>query len=196
MIIAEDSVSKKHFIEADKLLTIAPATEEEYLALSELKKIEYGEGVIYIQTSYTIRHARVSGSLLFAVTGYMEQEGQHEFIGTCFGLEMTIRGNKYYAVPDLIAFPRGEVADDDIFYRGIPPLVAEIVTAGTTEHDMVRKREWYAKAGIPERWFIDPLARKVTVERKGEKVEEVDDGVLRSTVFLGLDIKLSELWKD
>ena len=70
----------------------------------------------------------------------------------------------------------GRFREPDVFYvshaRRIeatkPPkgadLVIEIVSPGTTnrERDLVKKREDYAKAGVPEYWLVDAEEQRVT----------------------------------
>ncbi len=42
-------------------------------------------------------------------------------------------------------------------------LVMEVVSDSNRDHDLVKKRIEYAKAGIPEYWIVDPAEAKITV---------------------------------
>ena len=51
---------------------------------------------------------------------------------------------------------------------GVPDLIVEVMSPGSTTYDEHVKREAYAKAGVPEYAIIDPAARQVTVYRLDE----------------------------
>ena len=44
-----------------------------------------------------------------------------------------------------------------------PDLVIEIVSENNRRHDLVTKRDEYARAGIPEYWIVDPEEETITV---------------------------------
>jgi Uma2 family endonuclease len=46
---------------------------------------------------------------------------------------------------------------------GAPRLVVEILSLSTAGRDRVRKRNLYARFGVPEYWLVDPDARIVTI---------------------------------
>jgi len=62
---------------------------------------------------------------------------------------------------------------------GAPDLVVEIASPGTAGYDRRQKQDAYARAGVPEYWIADPIARTIEVLR-------LNGGVYRSLgVFTG-----------
>ena len=49
--------------------------------------------------------------------------------------------------------------------EGAPNLLVEVLSPTNPNHDLVRKRELYARAGVPEYWLVDPEARAIEVLR-------------------------------
>ena len=102
-------------------------------------------------------------------------------------------------IPDLSVFLRPPGDDSDISAAGsIPDIVIEILSTNRSR-DLVRKRQLYAEAGVPEYWIFDP--RNDTVLplelRDGEYVERgvLSMGDTLSTPLLpGLTIPLSDLF--
>jgi Uma2 family endonuclease len=82
----------------------------------------------------------------------------------------------------------------------IPPtLVIESVSPGHERHDRVTKRRWYAEAGVPNYWILDPLGKSLEclVLEGGEYAVDqagTADDELRPRLFPGLILRLRELW--
>jgi Uma2 family endonuclease len=47
--------------------------------------------------------------------------------------------------------------------RGAPDWLAEVVSPGTAKHDQLVKLPAYERAGVREVWFINPVARTVSI---------------------------------
>jgi Uma2 family endonuclease len=45
--------------------------------------------------------------------------------------------------------------------RGVPDLIAEVLSPGNAEQDTKTKRAAYAQAGVPEYWIVRPDTREV-----------------------------------
>jgi Uma2 family endonuclease len=54
--------------------------------------------------------------------------------------------------------------------------VLEVVSPDDPQHDLVRKRREYARAGIPEYWIVNPAAEQIIVLRL-EGTTYVEHGV-------------------
>ena len=103
-------------------------------------------------------------------------------------------------IPDLSVFLRPPGDDSDISAAGsIPDIVIEILSTNRSR-DLVRKRQLYAEAGVPEYWIFDPPNDTVLpLElRDGEYVERgvlsVGD-ILATPLLPGLAIPLSDLFR-
>lgn len=60
----------------------------------------------------------------------------------------------------LIRQDRADIIPDQRI-RGVPDLIAEVLSPTNPEQDTVVKRAAYARAGVPEYWIVRPAARDV-----------------------------------
>ena len=102
-------------------------------------------------------------------------------------------------VPDLCIFLREHT---DIFVRGYaegpPDIVIEILSSDRNR-DLVRKRQLYAEAGVPEYWIFDSQNDTVTpLELQGGQYVErgilTSDDTLTTPLLPELDIPLADLF--
>jgi Uma2 family endonuclease len=63
----------------------------------------------------------------------------------------------------LIRTERLGIIADDGRIRGVPDLIAEVLSPNNPELDTVIKRAAYARAGMPEYWILRPASRDVLV---------------------------------
>lgn len=54
---------------------------------------------------------------------------------------------------------RGKIAKEGV--RGVPDLVAEILSPATEQRDRVIKRKLYGRYGVKELWIVDPEGKTV-----------------------------------
>ena len=59
----------------------------------------------------------------------------------------------------LIRSERRDIIADDGRIRGMPDLIAEILSPSNPDLDTVIKRAAYARAGVPEYWMLRPDTR-------------------------------------
>lgn len=83
--------------------------------------------------------------------------------------------------------------------RGAPDLVVEVVSASSRRYDRVVKLGYYADAGVPEYWVVDPEARtleRLVLRGGAYLVRETAAGeaVFRPDSFRGLAVPLADLW--
>jgi Uma2 family endonuclease len=60
----------------------------------------------------------------------------------------------------LIRQDRADIIPDQRI-RGVPDLIAEVLSPNNAEHDTLVKRGAYARAGVPEYWIVRPATRDV-----------------------------------
>lgn len=73
-------------------------------------------------------------------------------------------------------------------FQGAPDLVIEILSPGSVQLDRIKKRELYARHGVPEYWIVSPGERTVEIRRlQGEQYELVhvyEEGETLSSLLL------------
>lgn len=108
--------------------------------------------------------------------------------------------------PDLFFVPTDQyhLVGKNLF-KGIPPLVAEVLSPSNEREDRVAKFREYAQLGIGEYWIIDFANRRIEIYRlqtqpdgsRGYALAETVEGentIFRPSFFPGLEIPLAEVW--
>lgn len=151
-------------------------------------------GELVVSPSANTRHQRLSGRISFAFRLHIRTHGG----GEMFEALDVVFADTTVLQPDLLF-----VADDqqdivtDANVQGVPALVIEIVS--DSRYDRVRKRDAYARFGVPEYWIVDPDADRIEVYRlRGDayarpEVFEVGD-TLAFSGLPGLTLDLRELF--
>ena len=102
-------------------------------------------------------------------------------------------------IPDLtfVLAEQGYIVQRN-YVDGAPDLVVEVLSTNR-RHDLVLKRGWYAAAGIPEYWILDPVNDTLTIlELSGsEYVERAVLGrsdTLSTPMLPGFELDLERLF--
>lgn len=154
-------------------------------------------GELIVSPSPIVRHQIVLTRLCMAVGNYLNAHGG----GIVLAAPMDVLLAEHDIVqPDLVV-----ITDDrsDIITRanikGTPTLLIEIISPSNPRLDRVRKRDLYARVGVPEFWIVDPDADRVEVYRhdgsgysKPEILEPGDS--LRTTHLPGFELDLTALF--
>jgi len=85
--------------------------------------------------------------------------------------------------------------------RGIPDLVIETLSPGSTRLDRVKKRALYARHSVPEYWIVSPGERTVEVLRlQGDNYELAglyeEGDALQSPLLIGFTGAVEDIFKD
>jgi Uma2 family endonuclease len=118
------------------------------------KRRELIDGDIFVNPSPTTAHQTVSRLLQFELMAALERTG----LALVFDAPMDVIFDETNVVqPDLIIVSR---ARDYIVtaraIEGVPDVVVEIMSAGTTERDRHYKRRLYEHFQVPEYWLVNP----------------------------------------
>lgn len=122
------------------------------------------DGELIVSPAPRLRHQRISGRLHLVFGNHIAAHGGGEIF---YAPADVVFSDINVVEPDLLF-----VADDqlailtEINIQGAPALVIEIVS--DPRLDRVRKRDLYARFGVPEYWIVDPDADRVEVHRLGE----------------------------
>jgi Uma2 family endonuclease len=182
--------------------TIALVPEEGTLTYADLAAFpddglrrELLDGELIVSPSPFVRHQEVLGRLYLAFGGHVAEHG----------------GGKVYVAPlDVVLSDRNVVEPDLLFVgeeqlailtekniQGAPALAVEVVS--NSRIDRVRKRDVYARFGIPEYWVVDPDADRVEIYRlDGDRYAKPEIFEVGDELFFdglpGLRVSLSSLF--
>ena len=176
---------------------------EEFLELPDTydrRKMELDDGELYIMPRPRTGHQFLQGDLIWHFQGYIRSfedppaEVLHDVI-VALSLESRILFS-----PDLVVILHGSSAViADRMVEGAPDIVVEILSSDR-RRDLVRKRQVYAEAGVPEYWIFDPRADTATLLelRDGEYVERAAltaGDTLTTPLLPGLAIPLTDVFR-
>ena len=177
-------------------------TYEDYRRLpDDGRRYEVIRGYLYVSPAPSIIHQRAAGRLYKKLDGFVLDHG----LGEVFYAPVDIllpEGIAEPVQPDLVFIRAGEEPGDDAQnFRGVPDLVAEVLSPGTRRYDLGTKLGAYLEAGIPEVWFADPVAATIRVHGLSEdrkRYLELSRGgrgeSVASRALPGLRIAVSEIF--
>lgn len=92
-----------------------------------------------------------------------------------------------------------EQLGDDGYYKGVPALIAEIISETSRSKDMVTKLDLYMACGVREYWIVNPLNAEVTVYEFKEQaisnsITYKKQGIAKSYLFEGLAVDVASLF--
>jgi len=139
-------------------------------------RYEVIDGVLYMSTAPSFRH-QASILLLVEHVGLPLKQGGIAIMSAApIGVIMP---GADPVQPDflLIRSERREIIADDGRIRGVPDLIAEVLSPSHPDLDTVTKRDVYARAGVPEYWLLRPDSRDVLIcwspgQKSGEYAHE------------------------
>ena len=131
----------------------------EIYAKSELR-LEFINGEIIIRSSPSLNHQRISGKLYILLQSHIQGSPCEVFYAP-FDVHFYKDGFKDPDVmqPDLFLVCDLDENSEDVWYRGIPTLVVEILSPSTRSRDMVEKLQIYMLSGVKEYWRCCPISR-------------------------------------
>lgn len=178
-------------------------TVEEFFALPEpwdKRKMELDEGVLYIMAQPILVHQFFQGRLSKHIETYLDEFDEPPAdVFTDVTVALSLERRTLLA-PDLsiILREREELLTGRMI-EGAPDIVVEILSSDRSR-DLVRKRQLYAEAGVPEYWIFDPRDDTATILelKEGEYIERAvltADDTLTTPLLPGLVIPLSDVFR-
>ena len=183
--------------------TGARLSVEEFMELPDTfdkRKMELDEGELYImprpRTGHQFLQLRLGGYFERYLDGFDDPPADvfHDVI-VALSLE-----NRTLFSPDLVIILQGSNAVvTDRMVEGPPDIVVEILSSDR-HRDLVRKRQIYAEAGVPEYWIFDPREDTAMLLelRDGEYVERAvltAEDTLTTPLLPGLAIPLADVFR-
>jgi Uma2 family endonuclease len=160
------------------------------------ERLELIDGELFVTPSPTTIHQRVIRRLHRLLERAIIEAAVGEFFPAPYDVKLA---DGSIVQPDLVAvlterFPL--VAADKI--EGVPDFIIEVLSPSSKTHDRIRKRDLYARHGVPEYWLVDPDARSVTIfsdPRDGRyRAEQMTSDVAISATIPQLSADLKALF--
>ena len=170
-------------------------TESDYLTLDAGRLVEFDMGSVEVLEMPTKEHQRIVQAIYRMLFACIHSRA----LGEVFVAPLPVRlWDRKFREPDVLF-----VANSRSEFEGYPDgadLVVEVVSddSKSRRRDMVAKVEDYQKAGIPEYWMVDLLARSIRVGtlRGGEYVflEYVAGQQAQSTILPSFRVDVTDVF--
>lgn len=159
------------------------------------KRRELLDGELIVSASPAVRHQIVAQRMFFALESHVREHGA---------------ATVFFAPLDIILSPE-TVVEPDVFVildeqrsiitepniKGVPALVVEVLS--NPRIDRVRKRQIYARFGVPQYWIADPDSDRIEIHRLADgeygkpEILELGD-TLTYPPLSGFQLSLSDLF--
>lgn len=176
-------------------------TWEDYLRLPEDgKRYEILEGVLYVSPAPTFDHQFSVVELLAELRSFVRPRGLGLVLTAPFDVRLPNVSNPVQ--PDVVFFRSGnEPRSGDRYFLGVPDLIVEVLSPGSSRFDRGVKLEAYEKAGVPEYWLVDVEKRAITVHaldaprRRYRRFGRFGEGeAVRSALLEGFETAVTPLF--
>ena len=180
--------------------SVAEFLELELPEPDDKRKMELDDGVLYIMPRPRIAHQRTQGKLIqhfFNFQDSFEEPPCDVHLDVIVALPSELP--RLFA-PDLSVILLGnDAVVSERMIEGAPDIVVEILSSDRNR-DLVRKRQVYAEAGIPEYWIFDERNETATLLdlRDGQYVERTRltaEDTLTTPLLPGLEIPLADVFQ-
>ena len=135
-------------------------TVDEFMELPDTddrRKMELDEGALYLMAKPRLVHQFFQSRLSMHFETYLDEFAEPPadvFADIIVALSLERR---ILLAPDLtVVLKGGEATVTDLMVVGTPDIVIEILSSDRGR-DLIRKRQLYAAAGVPEYWIFDPV---------------------------------------
>ena len=172
---------------------------EEYLSSSDYPEhSEWVDGFVEEMPMVTDRHDKLTNWFSRGLGLWVEERGMGEVKVEPYNMKTGphLPGR----APDVMFIAREHL--DRVtrtHLRGPADLVIEIVSPESVRRDKVEKFAEYEEGGVPEYWWVDPMAETTgfyqIVEGKYQEVKPGADGIYHSRVLPGVWIDVAWLWQ-
>ena len=181
-------------------VSVAEFLELELPEPDDKLKMELDDGKLYIMPRPRIAHQSVQGRFYIHLDRYIDAFDEppaemHLDVVVALPSELP----RLY-VPDLVVILRdNDAVVGERMIEGVPDIVVEILSSDRNR-DLVRKRQVYAEAGIPEYWIVDEQNHTVAPLALGgqeyfERGVLTQDDTLTTPLLPGLEIPLADIFR-
>lgn len=137
-------------------------TLEQYEELSQDRRIEVFDGVVYDMASPSQIHQALSMQLSTTINNYiLRKKGACSIFSAPFDVKLSDHP-LIIVQPDIMIICDRDKLDEQRC-NGAPDFIIEIVSPSNTSDDYIRKLYYYQTYGVREYWIVDPKRKTITV---------------------------------
>ena len=165
----------------------------------ERNKMELDDGELYIMPRPRPVHQFIAFWLGWHIANYINSFAKPPAEVCMDPVTILSRDPRRVVVPDLtVILDRRPDQIVDGYFEGVPDIAVEVLSSDRNR-DLVRKRQIYIEAGVPEYWIFDPVNDTALLLelRDDDYVQRsllTADDTLSTPLLPGLAIPLSELF--
>jgi Uma2 family endonuclease len=135
-------------------------SEDEFFFLPDNHFIEFSRGFLTFLPMPTIFHQLILQYLFRQLVSHVESRKLGIVVTSGYKVRV---GPDQYREPDILFIKTTHMSGIGKHYCKQVDLVMEVVSEENREHDLVTKRDEYARASIPEYWIVDPEEETITI---------------------------------
>jgi prevent-host-death family protein len=179
------------------------ATYEEFLELQQNsdERYEYIDGEIYLLASPRTAHQIAITELLVIFYTFFQGSKCTPMVAP-YDIELRRTPENINIVqPDImIICDLEENLNEEDYYKGVPSLVAEVLSKSTRRKDLIKKLDLYMSCGVNEYWIVNPDNKEVTVylfedNNISNSTTFKNDEAAQSFIFEGLSAEISRIFR-
>ena len=189
----------------DQLDLTRSYTYLDYLSWTFPERVELFLGQVFkMSPAPNVRHQRISLEISRIFGNHLRQ-GSCQVFAAPFDVRLPVAKSKdktdTVVQPDIVVICDQSKLDEQ-GCNGAPDIVVEILSPGNSRKDMKDKFELYEMSLVPEYWIVDPGNQSVIIYTLNEQKKYfgskpfVADEIARSTVIKGLEIEVTEIFRE
>ena len=139
----------------EELLERPPRTiMEVFRVLPEGTLAELIDGIIYMSPAPFDNHQTISMNLSIEMGGFIRYNKLGRFFAAPFDVYLDERSNAVQ--PDMIVVLKENKSIIKGHVHGVPDMIIEILSKGSYDYDLGKKKKLYQEFGVKEYWVINP----------------------------------------
>ena len=174
-------------------------TYQDYLDLpDDGRRYEIIEGVLYVTNAPDIDHQFTVVEIAFKMRGFIMEHRLGYVLTAPFEAHLSEKTRQVQ--PDVLFIKAANwPAPGAKFFEGVPDLIVEVLSPGSSRIDRHVKFSAYEQAGVSEYWIVNPKTRSVEIfTLSGGEYDQLGeftgDELLESKVLAGLTVAATTLF--
>lgn len=127
-----------------------------YKSLPEGTLAELIDNIIYMSPSPVTRHQKMVQAIFRRLCENIEDNNSGEIIIAPFDVYLDETSNAVQPDITVILNQNPGNLEENGHFHGVPDLLAEVLSPGNKDHDMIKKKDLYERFGVKEYWMVDP----------------------------------------